>query len=206
MSNTFKITLFLSLSWHLMFFGVFEPVISTRFRPAGPENTAFLGSILRAGDLLRPRLLTAKSDMRALNVKTAYPPKDEHFLTPSVKDALKPAAGFIGPTEKLTFVERKSSDFVYKSKEKPALTFYPVLPYSFALYFTDRQTAHMEFTFYISDDGKISYVKRKVSSGNLETDLLAYRYITHCLFLQEGRFPASTWQSVKIDLTRKEND
>ncbi|MDD4907741.1 MAG: hypothetical protein PHJ00_01605 [Candidatus Omnitrophica bacterium] len=205
MSNIFKITLLLSFSWHLIFLSVFEPVITTRFRPAGPENTAFLGSILRVGELLKPRLF-AKSGTRALNIKTVYPPRDEGFLSPSVEDAVKPAAGFIGPAEKSTFIEPKDLEFAYKPKEKPALTFYPVLPYSFILYFTDRQVAHMEFIYYVSDDGKITYVKRKVSSGNLETDLLAYRYITHCLFLQEGRFPANTWQSVKIDLTRRDND
>ena len=189
-----------------MFFGVFEPVIATRARTAGPENTAFLGSILRAGDFLRPQFLNVKAGAKALNIKTVYPPKDDDFLSPSIKDALKPSADFIRPAQKSTFVEQRSSSFVYQPKEKPALTFYPVLPYSFILYFTDRQTAHMEFTFYISDDGKITHVKRTVSSGNLETDLLAYRYVTHCLFLQEGRFPARTWQNVKIDLTRKEND
>ncbi len=189
-----------------MFFGVFEPVITPRARLAGPQNTVFLGPIVQPRDLLVPPFLAAKAGAKPRNITTVSPPRDEVTLSPSVKDVLKPVASLIRPVEKPTFVEREVSNFVYKPKEKPALTFYPVLPYSFTLYFTDRQTAHMEFTFYISDDGKITRVKRKVSSGNLETDLLAYRYITHCLFLQEGRFPVRTWQSVKIDLARKDND
>jgi len=48
-------------------------------------------------------------------------------------------------------------------------------------------------------------IKRKISSGNLEVDLLTMRYIGHYLFIQQKRFTPNNWQTVKIDLSEKEN-
>ncbi|MGE5197021.1 MAG: hypothetical protein ACM3IL_00745, partial [Deltaproteobacteria bacterium] len=73
------------------------------------------------------------------------------------------------------------------------------------LYFKDRQAAHIELMFNVLPDGKSNSmdIKRKISSGNLEVDLLTMRYLSHYLFIQQAGFPANKWQTVKIELSPK---
>ena len=73
------------------------------------------------------------------------------------------------------------------------------------LYFKDRQLAHIELAFNIISGQKINpvVVKRKISSGNLEADLLSMRYISHYLYIQQAAFPSDVWQEVKIELSPK---
>ena len=87
------------------------------------------------------------------------------------------------------------------SRQQPGIMFYPKIPYHFLIYFKDRQTAHMEVDFYISPKGKILNLRRKISSGNPEVDLLIMRNLTHFLNLVKSNFALDSWQTVKIDLS-----
>jgi hypothetical protein len=80
---------------------------------------------------------------------------------------------------------------------------HPLLPYQFELFFKDRQVAHIELEFcLLNNNGKNSVVvRRKISSGNLEADLLSSRFMNHYLFIQQNRFPSDIWQSIKIQLS-----
>jgi hypothetical protein len=80
---------------------------------------------------------------------------------------------------------------------------HPLLPYQFELYFNDRQNVHIELEFAITraDDRNFVSLRRKISSGNLEADLLSMRYIEHYLFIQQARFIPSIWQTVKIEFS-----
>ncbi len=90
---------------------------------------------------------------------------------------------------------------VETKKAASSIMFYPPMPYHFLLYFKDRQTAHMEVAFYISPEGRVSGLKRKISSGNPEVDLLIMRNLTHFLNLCRTNFALDSWQTVKIDLS-----
>jgi hypothetical protein len=94
--------------------------------------------------------------------------------------------------------------FVKPQQKESVLVFHPLLPYQLQLYFKDRQTVHIELMFNIISgrENKAIVVKRKISSGNLEADLLSLRYISHYLFIQRARFQPNNWQTVKIDLSR----
>jgi predicted transcriptional regulator len=84
--------------------------------------------------------------------------------------------------------------------------FYPQLPYYFQIYFKDRQRARIELMFNVvdQDNKNIVMVKRKISSGNLEADLLSMRYIGHYLSIQQAGLPKNNWQSIKIELSAKD--
>ncbi len=86
-------------------------------------------------------------------------------------------------------------------KGESSIMFYPSMPYHFLLYFKDRQTAHMEVAFCISPKGRIDVIKRKISSGNPEVDLLIMRNLTHFLNLCKANFTSGSSRVVKIDLT-----
>jgi hypothetical protein len=193
-------------------FVIFEPTFGNPLKKLDFTKVTFLGPILQTIDLsindnyrefvdkgigrqariLKPRLLLDKK-------------KDIIFLE-SKSVPIKPLVAVTLNREKITFISNYSSNIANTRKKETTIIFYPPLPYSFLLYFQDRQIAHIEFMFYISDNGKIGSIKRKISSGNLDVDLLSLRYITHCLSLVEGKFPSNTWQTVKIDLTRKNDD
>jgi len=88
-------------------------------------------------------------------------------------------------------------------RKDPVLLMHPLLPYQFELYFKDRQTVHIELEFEITraNDRNFVSLRRKISSGNLEADLLSMRYIGHYLFIQQARFMPAVWQTVKIEFS-----
>jgi hypothetical protein len=100
----------------------------------------------------------------------------------------------------------KTPYFEYSSLPKiknvnSSIMFYPPMPYHFLLYFRDRQTAHVEVSFFISPEGKIVEIKRKISSGNPEVDLLIMRNLINFLNHCKSNFVLGSWQTVKIDLS-----
>lgn len=107
--------------------------------------------------------------------------------------------------EKTLLFETAKQELFISRKRESAIMFYPELPYNFALYFKDREVAHIELMSGVFSNGKRNSiaVKRKISSGNLEVDLLAIRYISRYLFIQQKVFIPNIWQNVKIDLSAK---
>ena len=80
---------------------------------------------------------------------------------------------------------------------------YPVLPEHLLIYFRDREKVHIELSFRIVSRNGIEQieVKRKISSGSLEMDLLVLRQVNQYLLLQHNFFPLNIWQTVKIDFS-----
>ncbi len=90
----------------------------------------------------------------------------------------------------------------------PVLILHPSLPSQLELYFKDRQEVHIELLFNINADqeGGSIELKRRISSGNLQADLLSKRYLSHYLFIQRARFAPQQWLPVKIDLSGENYD
>ncbi|HOW42668.1 MAG TPA: hypothetical protein PLF03_03285 [Candidatus Omnitrophota bacterium] len=108
--------------------------------------------------------------------------------------------------EKKLFLERAPVFNTLPQQREPVLLFHPLLPYQLQLYFKDRQDVHIELQFKIHEtlNRNAIEIKRKVSSGNIEADLLSLRYISHYLFIQKGGFQTNRWHPVKIDLSTAE--
>lgn len=204
----FRKSIFISLSVHLIIFGMFTVSFSTK--PLNYADINFNGALLSKSDLAKAMLnagrqptpgafaaqfLVNKSDIRRLdNARSAY-----NFIG---KNSLKPAVSLAFNNDKIILSEKLFSP---KAPGQPSIMFYPGLPRYFDIYFKDRQFVHIELLFKIISKGPINAitVNRKISSGNLEADLLSIRYISQYLFLQQMRFPPDKWQTVKIDLSLK---
>lgn len=108
-------------------------------------------------------------------------------------------------SEKLVFEEKPSDKMLVSARKIQPIIFHPLLPYNFSLYFKDRQVAHVELMFNVmtSQEKNSIVIKRRISCGNLEVDLLSMRYIGHYLFAQQKNFNPNIWQTVKIDLSAK---
>ncbi|MFH1640963.1 MAG: hypothetical protein ABIA66_03250 [Candidatus Omnitrophota bacterium] len=121
-----------------------------------------------------------------------------------VKPLLAPASQFAN--QKATLFLKTADEKPPRIKKEQTVIFHPLLPYSFPLYFQDRQVAHVELMFKIAPQGAKNpiLIKRKISSGNLEVDLLSMRYIGHYLFIQPKGFVPEDWQTVKIDLSARQ--
>lgn len=187
---------------------IFEPTFGQSLKKMAFPRISFLGTILQRTDFsysgTNANSFFKKNINRQLFLKPASIINEEKndslvFRSKQIKPLLK----LVENRKRILFVSEFDSDSFAPQRKEPTIVFYPPLPYSFLLYFQDRQIAHMEFMFYISDSGKVASVKRKISSGNLDVDLLALRYIGHCLNLVKGKFSPGTWQTVNIDLTRK---
>jgi hypothetical protein len=122
---------------------------------------------------------------------------------------LKPRLAVAGSGDKRGFVDKGEPARFLLPHKAPVFVFHPILPAGFSLYFKDRQLAHVELSYRLSSGPGLRFlpeVKRKISSGNLEVDLLCQRYITNYLFAQRLAFAPSAWQVVKIDLSDKDDE
>lgn len=203
--SVLKQAIFLSLLGHATLFSMF----SLTFGPKIPEvrfaRVFFLGGVLRNSDLMASRNPAAgykgaafrgKSEILVLKRSS----NDELFLS---KDYVKPPVSLPFNGEKSTPEPKLAWEEAIPARKEPAIMFYPRLPYHFALYFKDRQTVHIELMFRVISGEKRNsiLVKRRISSGNLEADLLSMRYISRYLFIQQKGYAPDKWQAVKIDLS-----
>jgi len=216
----FKNTLIISSLGHLLVFGLFSfSFEQNKFQKQEPP-LVFWGQIL-------PKAALSFQDV-VLSVKPISPKLDAilpkknsaELFTPlekavrgrsaltgftCVSYSLKPQVELAFNVAKISFIPERTAAAVQPYKKDAPIMFHPLLPYQLQLYFKDRQAAHIELIFsIISLRGKNTIlIKRKISSGNLEADLLSARYINHYLFIQQLRFPANVWQTVKIDFSTK---
>jgi hypothetical protein len=220
MNTFFKKPFYLSSFIHL---GVFL-FISFSFRPYTTSAPVFTISYL--GDsavLFKPAPDPSKAPgfvhsqlFPFFNQKQSY-----QFLGAGIEDAknkryrmmlgmhLKPRLAVLAGGDKLNFADKKDLAYFVPQHKPPVFIFHPILPAGFSLYFKDRQLAHVELSYRMSGDSGgrlLPEVKRKISSGNLEVDLLCKRYITNYLFAQRLAFSPSFWQVVKIDLSDKDDE
>lgn len=208
MSTVFKRAISISLLGHITLFSIFSFSFGGRIPKINSTGVDFLGSILPNSNLNRESFINIQDTKKMIltkvsNILTLQKlSKRSTLISPKY---LKPTVSLpFNKNKEMFMLKVKPSSFMQERKE-PIIMFYPPLPRHFLLYFKDRQVVHIELMFNISGDRANSItIKRKTSSGNLEVDLLAMRYISHYLFIQRPRFPRNIWQTVKIDLQAKE--
>lgn len=201
-------TVFISLLGHLTVFGFFSFSFGNRIPVADYSAVSFWGAILSGAQTGYPLASVGQAGTAQLisagfqppgnargsaGYNLSYPSLKPEYLVEFQKQRMPP------PSRPLVLpvpAKRKEQVFI----------FHPLLPQNFFLYFNDRQVAHVELMFKIASaaSGSPVMIKRKISSGSLEADLLTMRYMEHYLFLQRNRFPPDIWQTVKIDLSAKE--
>jgi len=205
MTNSFlKQTIFISLLGHITIFSLFNFSFGPKIPEGGFTNISFRGAILRVSDLANTwnfRQGYKTADIKSPETLILDKIDRESFL--EVRDYIKPAVTLAIAEDKAVFAKELNLRLPVAIRKEPTIMFYPKLPYNFALYFKDRQIAHIELEFEIVSTSRRNsiLIKRKVSSGNLEADLLSMRYINHYLSIQQAAFPPDTWQTVKIDLS-----
>jgi len=210
-NSIFKKTFIFSLLGHITVLSIFNLCFGSRIPKIDYTGVSFWGQFLNKSELLQPQpkisTPTPKSSMWGFTRKP-----DTSALDKTARDSILPISFYLKPPLVLAFNPGKGafiksvSTFLPVRKKEPEIIFHPLLPYSFTLYFKDRQIAHVELLFNIVSNKALrnaAVIKRKISSGNLEVDLLIMRYIEHYLFIQQARFTPNTWQSVKIDLSAK---
>jgi len=203
-----KNTLLLSLAGHILALSLFTLSFGKNPRGLNYGTLLFWGDILPRADLL------FRAPGKPLGIP-GLPENASRAILPQVsaqegraaviKYNLKPFARFVySAQDKPVMLQEAPAVFGRPARKDSQLISHPLLPYQLQLYFRDRQAVHIELMFnIISGKGnKAIAVKRKISSGNLEADLLCLRYISHYLFIQQARFAPNKWQTVKIDLSK----
>ena len=208
MINTvFRKILGLSFLCHLAVFTLFSLSLTNKIPNISYTSFYFFGRLFSGAQLTGSPVFKLENVKNPLLINHDLPLFSKigrHAnipLYPSYRPML--TSGFI--TEKEGLANNLGLTFVTPKRKEPEIIFYPVLPYGFSLYFNDRQVAHVELMFKVDAKDNPDYIKikRKVSSGNLEVDLLTIRYIERYLLNRQVRFEPSNWQTVKIDLSGK---
>ena len=176
---------------------------------ASYAHVFFWGDYLRNYQVARPTVSTSYNlTKNFLKFKPqenlASKPEKQSFAAPKgyIKPHLTPEFGI----EKSVFVKKAAPERFVRTNVETSMVFHPVLPYAFTLYFKDREVAHVELMFdIVYSQGRRSIdIKRKITSGNPEVDLLTMRNISHFISMQQSRFSPNNWQTVKIDLSAKQ--
>ena len=208
MINTvFRKILGLSLLCHLAVFTLFSLSLNNKIPNINYTSFYFFGRLFTVPQIMSPQILKLENaknlffkshDLPLLSKAERQPGISLH---PSYRPMI--TSGFV--TEKEGLANNFGMTFIEPKRREPKIIFHPVLPYGFSLYFNDRQVAHVELMFKVDPNDNPNYIKikRKVSSGNLEVDLLTTRYIERYLFNRQIRFEPSNWQTVRIDLSGK---
>lgn len=205
-SGLFKKAVFISLLGHLTLFSVFSFSFGNRIPFRNSGNVYFWGAILShadfTADFKRAKIEIKRIllDSRHTDMAPAKPKKEplllkDLYFKPAITPLLNPNKIFIPKILFFSFIPKRSDQ---------AITFHPSLPEHFLLFFKDRQAVHIELMFNVvsrKDKANSIVVRREISSGNPEADLLSMRYIGHYLFIEQGRFSTDKWQAVKIDLS-----
>jgi hypothetical protein len=207
--NLLKNTFLFSAIGHLAVFGVFGFSFGNKMPLAEYSQPCFWGSFLTDSQLkFKPeglvnltRLPWSGGEASHWLIRSGV---GRPLILSSLKQAyFKPLVPFSMSVDKLPFKENPAQKPKIINKKEPSLILHPVLPYGFALYFKDRQVAHveLEYRFSSGQNSRLILLKRKISSGNLEVDLLSMRNIWHYLFIQRANFTPGDWHTVKIDLS-----
>lgn len=204
-SEILKRTLAISLLGHITIFSIFSFSFGHKFPKADLGGVSFLGGILDSYDLdITPQAGAGRDNFRPLGINPERIDKEQPLIRGYY---LKPAINLVFNAEKISGVAHLTPLLSPRRMKEPPIMFYPYLPYNFLLYFRNRQAVHIELMFNLISNGGRDYmeIKRKISSGNLEADLLTQRYIGHYLFIQQASFYPNKWQAVKIDLSKKDD-
>lgn len=203
MNNTgLRTVLFFSLAGHILLLALIDVYIKPDlFLPPAP--LIFLGEILHKEE--NKLSFPAVAGTKKILLKASLPEVKNKSDLADFGFYNKPESrgGFSG--QKVTgtaFLADAMGGGADKNREERALFFYPKLPHNFILYFNDRSTVHIELDFFVASSGNVVEVKRRVSSGNLDVDLLVWRYVSQWLFVHRKQLKPDSWQTVKIDLSR----
>jgi len=201
-------SIWMSLAGHMALFLLFSFYFGRIVSKPDYTGVYFWGAVLPRASLIAERLPFGKIPRakKAISIDKHSLPEPYQNERASVfrSGYLKPSAVGLMDKEKVSFI-LNTYPSLPRIKKDYSVMFYPQLPYNFIIYFKDRQTVHIGLAFNIISNEKMKYiaVKRKISSGNLEADLLSMRYINHYLFIQQAKFLPNRWQTVKIELSRK---
>ncbi|KPK97380.1 MAG: hypothetical protein AMJ95_09280 [Omnitrophica WOR_2 bacterium SM23_72] len=212
----FKECLVLSFLSHITLFSLFSFSFGNKIPAANYMTVSFMGQWLLASQVRPSSLALPIKDLERGHLESVFKRNSSKMLLRNNRS--EASFSFDYHVKPLLVPDRPSANqkapLLLKTadgkpptvKKEQTVIFHPLLPYSFPLYFQDRQVAHVELMFKIAPQGVKSpiLIKRKISSGNLEVDLLSMRYIGHYLFIQPRGFVPKDWQTVKIDLSAKQ--
>lgn len=195
---------FFSFLAHALFFTFFNLSLVKTPRSSEFGQVFFLSSYLYPEDFRLKSLVFERK-----GIKKIVEPRKISYAEKIFKDNKlysKPLLHLDSPVAKL-FLPPLLDEPEFPVVNREAVLFRPYLPRHFLLFFKDRQKVHIEFSFKIETTGGFETiaVKRKISSGNLEADLLSQRYISRYIFVQRMNFPKDTWQTVKVELSTQKN-
>jgi len=205
-SPLFRKTIFISLLGHIAVFSIFSFSFGNRIAKIHYGSVSFWGGLLNSYDFIsHGAFINIGTKAIFRHTRTLNIPTEKLDTSLFLSDSyFKPAVNLALEREKIILPQRPITLPIKKIDKRPVVMFHPVLPYHFTLYFKDRQMVHIQLMFNIStrpDNTNSISLKRKISSGNLEVDLLSMHYISHYLFIQQARFPPNSWQTVKIEFS-----
>jgi len=208
--SRFKKSIVFSFLGHLTVFSIFVISFGNKLPSWGQTDINFWGNILHERDFAKPdvgmllaRRMPAGPFLEQQLGGTTDPQVTADVSLTLTSCFLKPISTSGFQDKKLSVINKPAILPPALKKKQEVVMFHPVLPYHFSLYFKDRQVVNIELMYKVTKHRRSSSVaiQRRISSGNLEVDLLAMRHISHYLFIQQDKLTPDLWQKVKIEFS-----
>jgi len=208
--SRFKKSVVLSFLGHLTVFSIFVISFGNKLPSWGQTDINFWGDILHKRDFanldagnLAARRMPAGPFLEQQLGGTTDPQAVRNVSLTLATCSVKPISTSAFGDNKLSVTNKPALLPPALKKKQEVVMFHPVLPYHFSLYFKDRQVVNIELMYKVIKHGATSSVaiQRRISSGNLEVDLLAMRHISHYLFIQQDKLTPDLWQKVEIEFS-----
>lgn len=199
----------ISIFSHFAIFSIFSLSFGSKIPELKSHYVSFWGNVLPRSQVAVDSGIIIPAQKKNITLSRPSFEKLRKQLHPPANLYLKPHIGLQAAAEmgavKGKPVFKSASLVSFPKKKEQQILFHPLLPFGFTIYFKDRLIAHVELEFNIITGRKRNSVavKRRVSSGNLEVDLLSKRYIERYLDIEQAAFTPDIWQAVKIDLSAK---
>ncbi len=208
MRPALKEAVFISLLGHAAVFGVFTLSFGPRQLPLDFTGVSFRGSVLCQRDLT-PRDYTCCSFSRSLAAAPITGFKSRPIpAVAGLEHSLKPEAFFDSGSKIFWQPDLPLLSPPGEKDAKSVVMLYPALGFNPSLYFKDRRQVHLELAYRsvrTCPDAYSVMLRRKISSGNLEADLLSMRSLSRYLLIRQLQ-PDDSWHTVKIELSPGKND
>ncbi|RJP28214.1 MAG: hypothetical protein C4533_06995 [Candidatus Omnitrophota bacterium] len=203
-SGLLRKAIFLSALGHFSAFVLFSFSFGSNLSPLNAPQILFWGSFLKQADLkINHSYVETPAAIEKIQI---YLPRSSAFKISSAEMSVftKPQLRCFYNDKKMSFAQRA----VYNNtddKKSRVIIFKPGLPEDLMIYFKDRQQAYLELAYTSGnpDNPGLLLIKRKISSGNLEVDLLCMRYLSHYLSLRRDLFTSNKWNKASIELAPK---
>jgi hypothetical protein len=208
-NKPFSVSFFVSCFWHIGLFSIILINFPDARLKTNNNDIVFLGSFLKDYDFVQNEDYSRQAKIPDYYFKTAR----QNLLILDLNDYAK-LDSFIDKPLAYYFEKEVYREEIYSSieeflsknialKQRPQEVEADLLDSSnlpdFKIYFRDELPRYVKFNLYINPTGRVGFLKKTISSGSFDADMIAQRFVNRLVF-DKSAYGRSHWQTIELNL------